>query len=118
MTAVLVIDDEPDVRLLTRILLEMEGHDVSEVPDGESAIEFLRGEHAIEVVLLDLRMPGISGWDVLEQLQHEDLLPDFRVIIFSAHMEPQELQRAIEQGAEAYLTKPFTAQQLYAALAG
>ena len=117
MSTVLVVDDEPDLRLLARLLLEMEGHDVAEAHDGEAAVAMLTQEHGIEVVLLDLRLPGISGWDVLTRLRDADALDGLRVVVFSAHMEPREHARALEGGARAYLTKPFTSDDLRAALA-
>jgi CheY-like chemotaxis protein len=117
MTSVLVVDDEPDLRLLARLLLEMMGHQVAEVDDGQSAITLLTGPHDIEVVLLDLRMPGVSGWDVLASLREAGALDGLGVVVFSAHMEPREHDRALREGARAYLTKPFTDDQLRAALA-
>lgn len=116
MTAILVVEDEPDLRLLMRVTLELEGHEVSEVADGEGAVALLRGEHAIDVVLLDLRMPGISGWDVMSELREAGLLADLRIVVFSAHMEPREYAHALREGARAYLLKPFTDEELMAAL--
>ena len=116
MTTVLVVDDEPDLRVLTRLLLEMSGYDVLEAEDGESALHLLTGTHSADVVLLDLRMPGISGWDVLAGLRDKGLLPGLPIVIFSAHMEPREYERALRDGACAYLTKPFTDEQLLAAV--
>jgi CheY-like chemotaxis protein len=116
MSVILVVDDEDDIRLVTRVLLELEGHQVLDSPDGEGALELLRSVRAINVVFLDLRMPGMSGWEVLSQLRHEGLLDRLRVVVFTAHMEPRELQRAILEGAHAYLTKPFTDDELRAAL--
>lgn len=117
MSTVLIVDDEPDVRMLTRLLLEMEGHEVCEAVDGESALTLLGGSHAFDVVLLDIRMPGMSGWEVLAKLRADPRLEGLRVVVFSAHTEPRDLERALTEGATAYLTKPFTEEQLLAALA-
>jgi CheY-like chemotaxis protein len=117
VSMVLVVDDEPDVRLLTRLLLEMAGHQVIEAPDGEHALETLAGQEGIDVVLLDLRMPGISGWDVMARLRKEARLPGLHVVVFSAHMEPREYDRVLQEGAQGYLTKPFTEEALLAAVA-
>jgi CheY-like chemotaxis protein len=117
MSVILVVDDEQDIRLVTRVLLELEGHQVLDAADGEAALELLRSAPSIGVVFLDLRMPGMSGWDVLAELRRSGRLEKLRVIVFTAHMEPRELQRAIHEGAHGYLTKPFTEDQLYAALA-
>jgi CheY-like chemotaxis protein len=117
MSVILVVDDEQDIRLVTRVLLELEGHQVLDAADGEAALELLRSAPSIGVVFLDLRMPGLSGWDVLAELRRGGRLDKLRVVVFTAHMEPRELQRAIHEGAHGYLTKPFTEEQLYAALA-
>ena len=116
MSVILVVDDEKDIRLVTRVLLELEGHQVHDAAGGASALQLLRSDRSIEVVFLDLRMPDMSGWDVLAALRHEGLLDGLRIIVFTAHMEPRELQRAIHEGAHAFLTKPFTDEQLHAAL--
>lgn len=116
MTAILVVDDEPDLRLLTRLLLEREGHQVAEVDNGDSAITLLGAPHDIEVVLLDLRMPGTTGWEVLARLRETGALDSVGVVVFSAHMEPRDQDRALSEGARAYLTKPFTEGQLRTAL--
>jgi CheY-like chemotaxis protein len=117
VSAILVVDDEQDIRLVTRVLLELEGHEVVDVASGAQAIELLRSDHSIDTVFLDLRMPEMSGWEVLAELRREGLLAGLRVVVFTAHMEPRELQRAIHEGAHGYLTKPFTEEQLYTALA-
>ena len=117
MSVILVVDDEQDIRLVTRVLLELEGHQVRDVGDGAGALELLRADPSIELVFLDLRMPAMSGWEVLAALREEGMLDRLRVVVFTAHMEPRELQRAIHEGAHAYLTKPFTDEQLHAALA-
>ena len=116
MSMILVVDDEQDIRLVTRVLLELEGHQVRDVPSGAAALELLRSDPSVEIVFLDLRMPEMSGWDVLAELRRDGLLDRLRVVVFTAHMEPRELQRAIHEGAHAYLTKPFTEEQLHGAL--
>jgi CheY-like chemotaxis protein len=118
VTTVLVVDDEPDLRLLTRLLLELDGYDVLEAVDGRSALEILGGEHAVDTVLLDLWMPGLSGWDVLAALRDGGQLDRLRVVVFSAHLAPREYDRALAEGAAAYLTKPFTDEALVRALTG
>jgi CheY-like chemotaxis protein len=116
MSVILVVDDEQDIRLVTRVLLELEGHQVLDAPDGVGALELLHAERSIQIVFLDLRMPGMSGWEVLAEMRREGLLDRLRVVVFTAHMEPRELQRAIHEGAHGYLTKPFTEEQLHTAL--
>src|SRR4051812_23915487 len=108
MTRVLVVDDDSDVRLLTRLLLEWAGHSVVDVDDGEKALSLLSDNDDVEVVLLDIGLPGMSGWDVMAELRDRGLIAELRVILFSAHIGPRECARAATEGALAYLTKPFT----------
>jgi CheY-like chemotaxis protein len=116
MCCVLVVDDEPDVRLLTRLMLEMAGHDVVECESGDCALQTLAGRDDIRTVLLDLGMPDVTGWDVIAELRNRAQLDQLRVIVFSAHIGPREYARAASEGAYGYLTKPFSEADLLAAL--
>lgn len=116
MTRVLVVDDEPDVRLLARLMLEMAGHDVVECDSGHCALTTLASRDDIQAVLLDLGMPGVNGWDVIAELRSRAQLEQLRVIVFSAHIGPREYARAASEGAHGYLTKPFSEADLLAAL--
>ena len=112
---VLVVDDEDDIRTVARLFLEMRGHDATEAVSGEEALAALECQSP-DVVLLDLRMPGIGGWGVLDVLQERDRLRDLPVIVVSAHADAASAERAIEIGCRAYLAKPFTSAELTAAL--
>jgi len=68
------------------------------------------------VILLDLQLPGMDGWGLLHDLRRRDWLTHTRVVLFSAHVDPREFSRAEREGANGYLTKPFTAQELLASM--
>jgi two-component system, OmpR family, alkaline phosphatase synthesis response regulator PhoP len=104
---VLVVDDEPDVLLLCRVNLEFEGYDVVEASDGEQAMERLR-EQRFDVVLLDVMMPKMDGWQVLEAVKADDELKEIPVVMLTAKVQDQDQIRGWSQGAADYITKPFS----------
>jgi CheY-like chemotaxis protein len=110
---VLVVDDEPDVRLVTRVILEAAGYDVSEADSGEAALVALSADALPDVVLLDVRMPGIDGWEVLRRMRGEPgQLCDLPVVIFTADISFAE-QAPIELAErEFFLGKPFDPDDL------
>ena len=108
---VLIIDDEPSVRTATGRMLSMLGYDVLEAPDGEQGVEIFRLRRgAVDVVLLDLTMPGLSGEETLRRLRQVD--DEVRVIIFSGYAEDEVAERLQPLHPAAILPKPFTRQQI------
>jgi CheY-like chemotaxis protein len=117
MSRVLVAEDELDIRALARLLLELAGHQVIEAADGDAALSILSSEDDVDVVLLDLRLPGRDGWEVMSELRSAGRLDDgLRVVVFSAQIGPRDYERAAKQGATGYLTKPFSEDDLLAAV--
>lgn len=107
MAVVLVVDDEPDVLLLLRVNLEIEGHQVLLAGDGEVGLEKTRAEEP-DLVLLDAMMPVMDGWSVLEALQGGG--PP--VVVVSAKAQPADVLRALELGAVDFVAKPFSLDNL------
>lgn len=105
---VLVVDDSPDERQLTRQVLEREGFEVSEAPDGARALTAFDADPP-DLVLLDLSMGGMSGFEVLTHLRR---MGDVPVIIVSGQMEESDRVLALELGADDYVTKPFLIREL------
>jgi DNA-binding response OmpR family regulator len=99
---VLVVDDEPALRLLCRVNLPLSGFDVVEAADGETALELLRSE-PFDVVLLDVMLPGLTGFAIAERLG--DAGPP--IVFLSARADRTDVRRGLELGAAAYVTKPF-----------
>ncbi len=114
MTRVLVVDDEEDIRLLTRLILEGAGYDVDEAADGVAALGRIEAG-GVDVVLLDIRMSGMDGWEVIEAL-HARGLSAVPVIVFSAHVEPEVRVSAVERGCVGVLAKPFTTEECLTAV--
>jgi DNA-binding response OmpR family regulator len=101
---VLIVDDEPDVLLLLRIELEAEGYETLLAADGETAIRRIIEERP-DIVLLDVMMPVVDGWGVLQRLADQGL--NTRVIVLSAKASDGDVAHALELGAQEYVTKPF-----------
>jgi CheY-like chemotaxis protein len=103
---VLVVDDNGPFRALCRTNLEEAGFRVLEARDGGEALACVRGEHP-DVILLDIMMPGISGWEVTSALLADRSTDQIPIIFISARREIADRMRAYDLGARAYLTKPF-----------
>ena len=111
MTRVLVIDDEPPIRLLCRVNLEAEGMTVLEAADGPSGLE-LATEERPDVILLDVMMPGLDGWSVAERLLEDDRTSEIPIIFLTARAEFRDRARGIDLGGIEYITKPFNPLEL------
>lgn len=110
MTSLLLIEDDDDVRLALRLALEDEGYIVDDAPDGRTGLaRFQLCEP--DAVLVDLRLPDISGFDVCRELRSRSLVP---IIIVTAQDDTHDLVAGLEAGADDYVTKPVVAKALSA----
>lgn len=111
MANVLVVDDEPNIVLSLEFLMEQAGFTVTTAEDGEQALSCV--ERATpDLILLDIGLPGISGFDVLEQLRAQPITERLPVIILTAHGREVEREKGMALGADDYITKPFSTQGL------
>ena len=106
----LVVDDDPDIRALLRELLERAGHDVVDAPDGRQALRRFF-ETRPDLVILDVTMPEIDGWQTLDRIRE---LSDVPVMMLTARAAELERVRGLRGGADDYVTKPFGRQELLA----
>jgi two-component system response regulator RegX3 len=106
---VLIVDDEPDVLLTLRMILESEGFDAALAADGETALRRIDEEHP-DLVVLDIMMPVLDGWFVLAELAGRSRRPV--VIVCSAKSSAADVARARDLGAADYVTKPWDADDL------
>jgi CheY-like chemotaxis protein len=106
MSRVLVIDDEATVGLILRLALDAKGHDTVVAEDGNSGIELALTEHP-DAIVLDLMMPRVNGYDVLDALRGADEMDDVPVIVLTAVTLSRERERCLSEGAAAVITKPF-----------
>ncbi|HTI61974.1 MAG TPA: response regulator [Gemmatimonadaceae bacterium] len=108
---VLVVDDEPDIVALVAYHLVKAGYRVSTAATGPDALNAARQERPA-LIILDLMLPGVSGYDVLEQLRGQPVTRDVAVLLLTARREEQDRIRGLSLGADDYLTKPFSPQEL------
>lgn len=110
----MVVDDEPHIGRIIQIKLESGPYDVELVGDGRSALSRLRSPDPIDVILLDILMPYVSGLDVLAELRrlpHRNRTP---VIMLTGKGQEADRERAAQLGADDFLTKPFSPKKLLA----
>jgi putative two-component system response regulator len=105
---ILIVDDEMGVRESLKMILKP-NYQVHTAADGTEALQFIQ-KVKIDLVALDLNMPGLSGIDVLQQIKKND--PDIEVIVITAHGTPQNIQDASRYGAGDFVTKPFNVPDL------
>ncbi|MGB6054049.1 MAG: response regulator [Burkholderiaceae bacterium] len=108
MTArILITEDEPNIVESLTFILKRAGYDVSAVADGEAAVRRLRGDPP-DIMILDLMLPKLNGFDVLKLVKTDTLLRTLPVLVLSAKGQAHDRQLAEEIGADAFVTKPFS----------
>ncbi len=108
---VLLVDDDREILEMTSLLLGGAGYAVTTAASGEEALYRVR-EEIPDLVLLDINMPGMDGWEVLRVLQEDESTAAIPVVMFSVNFEVREKLRALQQGARDYVTKPFDTEAL------
>jgi DNA-binding response OmpR family regulator len=106
MAKILIVDDEAGIRELCRVNLVLAGYEVAEAADGQRALELARSENP-DLILLDVLMPGMSGWEVLTALRADAATAEIPVVMLTALNSEDDQIRGWEGGAVEYLTKPF-----------
>lgn len=114
-SSVLVVDDEPQVVWMLKFSLEAEGYQTFSARDGRTALDELR-LHRPQLMLLDIMMPVMDGWSVLEALQSLPAEDRPRVIVVSARASMRDRAKAVELGADAFVSKPFNVDDLLGVL--
>lgn len=108
---ILVVDDEPDITALVAYHLAKAGYRVSTAANGPDALKAAREERP-DIVILDVMLPGVSGYDVLDELRRREETRDVGVILLTARREEPDRIRGLSLGADDYLTKPFSPHEL------
>jgi CheY-like chemotaxis protein len=103
---ILIVDDDPVIVRLLQINFRLEGYVVDTASRGEEALEQVR-QHRPDVVVLDVMMPGIDGWEVCRQLKETPGVKHIPVIFLSARAQDEDRQRGYALGVDEYVTKPF-----------
>ncbi len=108
---ILMVDDERDLVFATKLFLEGRGYEVTAAYDGDDALGQVK-DLAPDLVLLDVYMPKMNGWEVLEKLQSDPDTMDIPVVMLTAAVEPEDIRRGWELGNTWYHTKPFDPNDL------
>lgn len=108
---ILAVDDEPNILLSLEYILEQEGYDVHVAHDGEEALEVAERIRP-DLILLDVAMPRRDGYEVCRLLRQRGDLSGVRVLMLTAKGQPLERKKGLEVGADVYVTKPFSAEDL------
>ncbi len=114
MAHILVIDDEPNIRKMVRLALQHDGHLVDVAADGQEGLDLFCSGEQWDLVLLDQRMPGLEGIDILRQIRYHD--PDAPIIMITAVGTIDLAVEAMKAGAKDFLRKPFTTETLRGAV--
>ncbi|MDX6484966.1 MAG: hypothetical protein QOF43_119 [Gaiellaceae bacterium] len=108
---VLCADDDEDILSLVSLRLQRAGFQVATAADGEEALQILRARRPA-LAVLDVMMPKRTGYEVLAELRGDEALREIKVILLSARVQEGDVARGLDAGADAYLAKPFKAQDL------
>jgi DNA-binding response OmpR family regulator len=110
---VLIVDDEPNIVLSLQFLLSREGYEIDIARDGESALE-IAARNPPDLVVLDLMLPGLDGYEVCRRLRAAPATAAAKIVVVTARAREAERVRGLEEGADAYVTKPFSTRELIA----
>ena len=110
---ILIVDDEPDIVILTEKFLELENFQTISCTDGNEALKIIEEEYdKIALVLLDLMMPGISGYEILKSIKNNEKYKKILVVLFSVRSFTEDIQKGKELGADGYLVKAISGKEL------
>jgi two-component system sensor histidine kinase/response regulator len=104
---ILIIDDMSTHLLLLQTILEEEGYEVAAIDNGKEAMETIEHDQDIKLILLDIMMPELDGYQILDKVKSEDKNVNIPVIVVSAKTDSSSIKKALEKGAYDYITKPL-----------
>jgi len=112
MARILIVDDEPEIRMVANILLKKGGHDIDEARSGEICLDKLK-KKTYDIILLDVMMPGgIDGWEVCKKIKADSKTNDIPVVMFTVCTDSDAIQSGKEAGADGQINKPFGKDEL------
>ena len=110
---ILIVEDEPGVVAAIRFLMEQQGYVVWVAEKGEDALDLI-SKNKPHLVLLDIMLPGLSGWEVCEMIRLNSDYRDVKIVFLTARRDEDDITKGLALGANAYITKPFNNDQLVA----
>jgi diguanylate cyclase (GGDEF)-like protein len=112
-TRVMIVDDDPDIRTIVRVLFEQDNYEVATAADGEEALALV-GEFQPELIILDVMMPGIDGYQVCEELKKSFETAHIPIILLTAKQDIMDLEKGVKHSIDDYVAKPFSHRELLA----
>lgn len=106
LAKILLVDDEPDIIMLSKALLENNGYEVVSARNGNECLKKLK-EEKFDLILLDVMMPGDNGWIVCKKIKSDEKTKDIPVVMFTVRTEPEAVAKSNECGAEGQINKPY-----------
>jgi DNA-binding response OmpR family regulator len=117
MRRILLVDDELNIRVLTRKLLEDAGYEVMEARDGKDILKILEKDRP-DLILLDVMMPSPDGWEVCEKIKSNEKTKNIPVVMFTVKTTGEDKMKSRECGAQAHIDKPFDSGELVSIIKG
>ena len=114
---ILIVEDEPEFRLGVRMRLEASGYEILEAEDGSAGLEMARSVSP-DLIILDLMLPKMGGYQVARLLKFDDKYKKIPIIMLTARSQQSDKDTGLSVGADAYLTKPFRSEELLKVIAG
>lgn len=111
MARILIVDDEPDIIMVAKNMLERVGHETDEATNGEEGIKKLK-DGKFDLILLDVMMHGDNGWEVCRKIKADKNTKDTPVVLFTVRTSADSVERGKEAGADAQIDKPFEIDDL------
>lgn len=109
---IMLVDDEPDIRLIERIILEKSGYEVVETESGEECLEKL-GTEKPDIILLDVMMPGINGWETSKRIKEDEGTKDIPVIMVTVRGSEEDMTKSFQYGqSDGHVSKPIIKEKL------
>lgn len=108
---VLIVDDEPNIVISLEFLMKKEGYEVTVARDGQEAVERIQADRP-DLVVLDVMMPKMNGFEVCETIRKDPGLNDIRILMLTAKGREAEVNKGLSLGADAYMPKPFSTHEL------
>jgi two-component system, cell cycle response regulator DivK len=115
--AILVADDDPDILSIVSMSLEATGYTVHKATNGREAVELTRQHHP-DLVLMDMMMPVMSGYEAVTEIKADDAMRDITIVGLSAKAMATDMERATDVGIDGYITKPFRIAQVLSVVEG
>ncbi len=112
MTKILLVDDEPDIVIVSKMVLEKEGYEVIVAKNGEQCMNMLEKDRP-DLILLDIMLPGLDGWEICKKIKKDATTKDIPVVMFTVRVSEKSVERSLEYAhADAQIGKPFETVEL------